>query len=71
MAAEPKQIPAALEEPINDFITTLELERGRSPRTIEAYQNDLGQCARFLTRVLNPNPKMPVPPSIAAEEGGH
>jgi molybdopterin-containing oxidoreductase family iron-sulfur binding subunit len=26
---------------------------------------------RFLTRVLNPNPKMPVPPSIAAQEGGH
>jgi molybdopterin-containing oxidoreductase family iron-sulfur binding subunit len=26
---------------------------------------------RFLTRVLNPNPKMPPPPSIAAQEGGH
>lgn len=50
MAAEPKPIPAALEEPVADFITTLELERGRSPRTIEAYQSDLAQCVSFLAK---------------------
>jgi len=41
-------LPVALEDAITDFGNTLSLERGRSPRTLEAYENDLYQCARFL-----------------------
>jgi len=41
-------LPAALDDAITDFGNALSLERGRSPRTLEAYENDLRQCARFL-----------------------
>ncbi len=41
-------LPAALDDAITDFGNSLSLERGRSPRTLEAYENDLRQCARFL-----------------------
>jgi integrase/recombinase XerD len=40
--------PPALDDAITDFGNSLSLERGRSPRTLEAYENDLRQCARFL-----------------------
>ena len=39
---------AALDEAIVEFATALELERGRSRRTVEAYEQDLRQCAAFL-----------------------
>jgi len=41
-------LPPALDDAITDFGNALSLERGRSPRTLEAYENDLRQCARFL-----------------------
>jgi len=44
------ELPPALEEAISDFGATLTLERGRSQRTVEAYENDLKQCADFLAR---------------------
>ncbi len=37
-----------MDEAITDFGNSLSLERGRSPRTLEAYENDLRQCAHFL-----------------------
>ena len=37
-----------MDDAITDFGNSLSLERGRSPRTLEAYENDLRQCARFL-----------------------
>ena len=39
----------ALEEGIVEFGSALVLERGRSNRTVEAYDSDLRQCAAFLT----------------------
>jgi integrase/recombinase XerD len=44
----PADLPGSLEEPIEEFITALELERGRSAHTVAAYRNDLLQCASFL-----------------------
>lgn len=37
-----------MEEAVRDFVTSLELERGRSPKTVEAYESDLNQAAAFL-----------------------
>ena len=44
------QLPASLEDPIVDFGNTLQLERGRSDNTQEAYENDLRQAAAFLVK---------------------
>ena len=41
-------LPPALEEAVIEFGTALSFERGRSKRTVEAYENDLRQCAAFL-----------------------
>lgn len=35
-------------EPIGDFAASLSLERGRSAKTVEAYEGDLRQAAQFL-----------------------
>ncbi|HEY9247536.1 MAG TPA: site-specific integrase, partial [Rariglobus sp.] len=43
-------LPDGLDEPIRDFGNSLTLERGRSDRTLEAYEGDLRQCAAFLAR---------------------
>jgi len=43
-------LPAGLDEPIRDFGNSLTLERGRSDRTLEAYESDLRQCAAHLAR---------------------
>ena len=43
-------LPAGLDEPIRDFGNSLTLERGRSDRTLEAYESDLRQCAGHLAR---------------------
>lgn len=51
MAARPQirlELPPEMEEAVRDFVTSLELERGRSPKTVEAYENDLTQAAVFL-----------------------
>lgn len=44
------ELPLALDDPIVEFGSALGLERGRSARTVEAYENDLRQCASFLVR---------------------
>lgn len=41
-------LPPELDDPIRDFGNSLTLERGRSDRTLEAYESDLRQCAVFL-----------------------
>ncbi|MBT5901274.1 MAG: site-specific tyrosine recombinase XerD [Opitutaceae bacterium] len=43
-------LPPAMEESIRDFVTSLELERGRSAKTVEAYESDLSQAAIFLAK---------------------
>lgn len=43
-------LPAELDDPIRDFGNALTLERGRSDRTLSAYESDLRQCAVFLRR---------------------
>ena len=43
-------LPADLDDPIRDFGNALTLERGRSDRTLEAYEGDLRQCAAHLVR---------------------
>ncbi|MFH1498911.1 MAG: site-specific tyrosine recombinase XerD [Verrucomicrobiota bacterium] len=47
-AAEAAPLPPGLDDAIRDFGNALTLERGRSDRTLEAYEGDLRQCARFL-----------------------
>lgn len=37
-------------DPISEYLTCLRIERGRAPRTIEAYQRDLGDFEEFLER---------------------
>ncbi len=44
------ELPVALEETVKDFVTSLELERGRSPKTVEAYGSDLNQAAVFMSQ---------------------
>ncbi len=48
--SSPFDLPAGLDEPIRDFGNSLTLERGRSDRTLEAYESDLRQCASYLVR---------------------
>ena len=48
--AMPSPLPAELDDPIRDFGNALTLERGRSDRTLSAYESDLRQCAAFLRR---------------------
>jgi len=43
-------LPEGLDDPIRDFGNSLTLERGRSDRTLEAYESDLRQCASHLAR---------------------
>ncbi|MET0262705.1 MAG: site-specific integrase, partial [Rariglobus sp.] len=43
-------LPDDLDDPIRDFGNSLTLERGRSDRTLEAYESDLRQCAHHLWR---------------------
>jgi integrase/recombinase XerD len=43
-------LPADLDDAIRDFGNALTLERGRSDRTLEAYESDLRQCAAHLVR---------------------
>lgn len=43
-------LPVELDDPIRDFGNSLTLERGRSDRTLEAYESDLRQCATHLAR---------------------
>jgi integrase/recombinase XerD len=43
-------LPDGLDDPIRDFGNSLTLERGRSDRTLEAYESDLRQCATHLAR---------------------
>jgi integrase/recombinase XerD len=49
-SATPPQTPADPERLILDFLAYLELERGLSRNTLEAYRNDLLQFGKFLQR---------------------
>ena len=42
--------PVGFAEPMESFLVWLELERGLSKNTIQAYAKDLAQCAEFLSR---------------------
>ncbi len=44
-------LPPVMEEQIAEFGASLSLERGRSSKTVEAYENDLKQAATFLARL--------------------
>jgi integrase/recombinase XerD len=49
MDSKPSDIlPNALSEPIESFLAWLDLERGLSKNTVEAYERDLKQCAHYL-----------------------
>lgn len=55
-------LPNNLSEPIENFLAWLDLERGLSKNTIEAYERDLQQCAHYLFeqdindwKTVNPN----------------
>ncbi len=48
MKDSPETLPFGLQEPMDDFLAFLELERGLSLHTIDGYDRDLQQCARFL-----------------------
>src|SRR5690606_21419756 len=43
-------LPAAWAEPIDAFALFIELEKGRALLTVESYESDLVQCARFLAQ---------------------
>jgi integrase/recombinase XerD len=43
----PQPLPPALEEIIDRFLVTVELEKSQSRHTVEAYENDLRQAAGF------------------------
>ncbi|PXA04468.1 site-specific tyrosine recombinase XerD [Coraliomargarita sinensis] len=49
MPADPLDaIPPSFAEPVESFLAWLELERGLSANTIQAYASDLVQCAQFM-----------------------
>jgi integrase/recombinase XerD len=48
--SSPVALPPMMEEGIADFGTSMSLERGRSPKTVEAYELDLKQAAVFLAQ---------------------
>ena len=52
------EAPPAFEPWISGFLVWLQLEKGLSPNTIESYENDLNQCADFLTTKAYPIGKM-------------
>ena len=45
-----EKIPATFTEPLESFFAWLELERGLSKNTLQAYASDLGQCVEFLVK---------------------
>jgi integrase/recombinase XerD len=47
-AAPHEKLPDGLSEPIESLLAWLDLERGLSPNTIEAYGRDLRQCATYI-----------------------
>lgn len=49
MASDPLDaIPPTFAEPVESFLAWLELERGLSANTIQAYAGDIAQCAHFM-----------------------
>ncbi len=51
MPTDPLQnIPDAFVEPLESFLAWLELERGLSVNTLQAYGRDLAQCVAFLSK---------------------
>lgn len=51
MKADPlEKIPSAFVEPLESFLAWLELERGLSANTLQAYASDLAQCVAFLAK---------------------
>src|SRR5579875_1985542 len=63
--AEASQAPPRLIELVLDFLAYLELERGLSRNTLEAYRSDLQQYGEFLSR-QGIDPLRARPPQLAA-----
>lgn len=49
MVARYDAVPESFQEPIESFAVFLQLEKGLSENTLNAYLNDLAQCSQFLS----------------------
>jgi integrase/recombinase XerD len=63
--SEPSRAPAAFANDTESFLAFVELERGLSPNTREAYRRDLDQCAAFLARNGTPDWRAATPAQAA------
>lgn len=50
-----QQLPNGFIEPLESFLAWLELERGLSSNTLQAYSRDLAQCVEFLLKAERSN----------------
>ncbi|MEO0511057.1 MAG: site-specific tyrosine recombinase XerD [Verrucomicrobiota bacterium] len=71
MANDPlDKIPSSFAEPVDSFLAWLELERGLSRNTIQAYTRDLVQCAVFM-QAKGAKDWMGVDPALANKWTAH
>jgi integrase/recombinase XerD len=50
-----QHLPSGFIEPLESFLAWLELERGLSSNTLQAYSRDLAQCVKFLSEAERTN----------------